>query len=90
MSSQTEFITVGVKRFRGAEMLPAILSANGFHVTHFLSNMECDVNIRKKLFAECRVVSGTSTFQEAFERMTKELTASASSAMKIKVVAPPD
>ena len=29
-------------------------------------------------------------FQEAFERVTKELTASAASAMKINVVSPPD
>ena len=43
------------------------------------------VDIRKKLYAECRAVSGTATFQEVFDRVTKERTASAPSAMKIKV-----
>ena len=52
--------------------------------------MECDFDMRKKLYAECRVVGGTAMCQEAFERMTKKLTSSASSTMKFKVVAPPD
>ena len=44
------------------------------------SNKDCEAYIRKILCAECRVV----------ERTTKELTASAPSGMKSKVVAPPD
>ena len=40
---------------------------------------------------ECaRQCTGTNVVQEVCERMTKELTASAPSAMMIKVVAPPD
>ena len=34
--------------------------------------------------------SGTHMFQEVYERMTKDMTASAPSALKIMVVAPPD
>ena len=48
--------------------------------------MKCDVNTRKEVYADVVL----SSFQEFFERMTKELTASAPSAMQIKVVAPPD
>ena len=67
-----------------------VFQASGIHVMSFLSNMIRDDDIRKKFFAECRVVSGTTAFQEVFERTTKEMTASASSAMKIKVVVPSD
>ena len=62
--------------------------AFGIHITSLQRNREGDVCIRKNLYAECRVVS--AMFQEVVERMTKELTASAPSGMKIKVVAPPD
>ena len=51
--------------------------------------MDCDVYVRKS-YAECRLVRGTAMFQEVFERMTKELTASAPSAMKTKWFAPTD
>ena len=56
----------------------------------FPEQHECDVDIRKKLYAVCRAVSGTATFLKVFERMMKVLTASAPSAMKIMVVIPPD
>ena len=36
------------------------------------------------------VLSSTSIFQVAIERMTKDMTASASTTLKIRVVAPPD
>ena len=52
--------------------------------------MDFDVYIRKNLYANVVLSSGTTMFPEAFERMTKELMASAPSARKIKVVAPPD
>ena len=48
--------------------------------------MKCDVNTREELYANVVV----SSFQESFERMTAELTASAPSVMKIEVVAPLD
>ena len=46
--------------------------------------------MRKFLYANVVMSSGTHMFPEAREHVTKELTASASSAMKIKVVAPTD
>ena len=50
----------------------------------------CDVDSRKKSYVEGRVVSGTATCQEVFERTTKIMTGSASPARKIKEVVPPD
>ena len=86
-----ENITVGASALtlRWSVVL-AKLPASGFHVISFLSNMECDVDVRKKWFAQCRAVGGTAMVQEACERMTKELTVSASSTIKIKVDTPPD
>ena len=74
--------TVGVKRVRHTEMLVSMFSASGIHV-----DMECDVHIRKNLCVNVVLSNGTNVnmFQEVLERMTKVLTA-----MKIKVVAPPD
>ena len=58
--------TVGVEGSRYAEVLfpaPTFFS--------FLSNMMCDVDIRKKLYAVCRVVCGTAMFQGIDEHMEK-------------------
>ena len=61
---------------------------DGTHVMSFQSNNECDVYIRKNLYVNVVLSRGMNGVQEVFERMTKELAASAPSAMKIKVVAP--
>ena len=72
---------------RGSVVL-AKLSASGIHVTSFQSNMKCDVYARQHFNANVVLSSWRRIkFQEATDRMTKELTASAPSAMKIKVVA---
>ena len=64
--------------------------ASGIHDTSFQSNMKCDVDIRKDLYANVVLSGGTTMFQGIGERMTKELAALAPSTMKIKVVAPPE
>ena len=71
-------------------VVPAVPFCQRIHVTPFLSNMEGDVNIRKKLYVDIVLSSGTYTSQEVSERMTKVLMASAPSAMKIMVVTLPD
>ena len=80
-------ITVGAKRFRFVKVLfqPSftVEEASGFHDTSFQSKMKCDVNIRKNLYANVVLSSGTNMFQWIFENMTKELTALASSTMKL-------
>ena len=51
--------------------------------------MKCDVNIRKNLYVNVVLSSGTTMFQRMWV-MTKELTALTPSTMNVKVVAPPD
>ena len=70
--------------------MPATLSASGIHVTSFQSNMQSDFYVRKNLCVNVVLSSGTNVILEVFGRTTKELTASAPSAMKTKVVVPPD
>ena len=52
--------------------------------------MKCDVDIRKDLYSNIVLSGGTTMFPGIAERLTKELTALAPAAMKIKVVAPPE
>jgi actin-related protein len=87
-------ITLGNERFRVPEVLfqPSIIGkeANGIHQQVFDSIMKCDVDIRKDLYANVVLSGGNTMFEGIEERLTKELTALAPSAMKIKVLAPPE
>jgi actin len=89
-----QVITVGSERFRCPEVLfqPSMvgMEANGIHDTTFNSIMKCDVDIRKDLYSNIVLSGGTTMFPGIADRMTKEITALAPSAMKIKVVAPPE
>ena len=62
----------------------------GIHDTTFNSIMKCDVDIRKDLYNNIVLSGGTTMFPGIADRMSKEITALAPSAMKIKVVAPPE
>jgi len=87
-------ITIGNERFRCAEVLfqPSFIGkeAAGIHDTMFQTIMKCDVDIRKDLYANIVLSGGTTMFNGIAERLTKEVTSLAPSAMKIKVVAPPE
>jgi len=87
-------ITIGNERFRCAEVLfqPSFIGkeAAGIHDTMFQTIMKCDVDIRKDLYANIVLSGGTTMFNGVAERLTKEVTTLAPSAMKIKVVAPPE
>merc|ERR1712244_88124 len=89
-----QVITIGNERFRCPEVLfqPSFIGmeTSGIHDTTFKSIMNCDVDIRKDLYANVVLSGGTTMFTGIGERMTKELTALAPSTMKIKVVAPPE
>ena len=84
----------GAERFRCAEVFlqpnSTGIEASGFHDTCFPSIMNRDVHIRKVFVSQCRAVRWTGTFQRAGKRLFKELTTSAPSSMKNKVVAPPE
>ena len=56
--------TVGVKRFRHAEVLFQTSFSQRYPRHSFPEQHVRDVDIRKKLHAECRVVDGTAMFQQ--------------------------
>ena len=89
-----QVISVGAERFRAPEVLfnPSLLGmeAKGIHETAFNSIMKCDVDIRKELYANIVLSGGTTMFPQIEERMTKEINALKPSAMKVRVVAPPE
>ena len=64
--------------------------STGINDTSFQSNMKCHVYIRKDLYDNVVVSSGTTIFQGMVERMTNELTALVPFTTKIKVAAPPE
>jgi actin beta/gamma 1 len=87
-------INIGSERFRCPEVLfqPSLIGkeAVGIHECTFQTIMKCDVDIRRDLYANIVMSGGTTMFPFIAERMSKELTQLAPSAMKIKVVAPPE
>jgi actin-related protein len=52
--------------------------------------MKCDIDMRKDLYANTVLSSGTTIFQGIAERMQKEISLLAPSTMKIKIIAPPE
>ncbi|UMM40069.1 hypothetical protein L5515_016845 [Caenorhabditis briggsae] len=89
-----QVITVGNERFRCPEALfqPSFLGMEsaGIHQTAYNSIMKCDIDIRKDLFANTVLSGGTTMYPGIADRMQKEITALAPSAMKIKIIAPPE
>jgi actin-related protein len=87
-------ITVGSERFRCPEVLfqPSLVGkeGNGVHDATFRSIMQCDIDVRRALYANVVLSGGTTMFQGIGERMTKELSELAPSTMKVKVIAPPE
>ncbi|KAK2103294.1 hypothetical protein P7K49_017150 [Saguinus oedipus] len=82
-----QVITISNEQFRCPEALfqPSFLSMEscGIHETTFNSIMKCDMDICKDLYANTVLSGGTTMMQ-------KEITALAPSAMKIKIIAPPE
>merc|ERR1711953_359274 len=62
----------------------------GVHETTYNSIMKCDVDIRKDLYANTVMSGGTTMYPGIADRMQKEITALAPSAIKIKIIAPPE
>jgi len=87
-------ITVGNERFRCSEPLfqPSLIGkeAAGIHKLTYDSIQKCDVDIRRDLYTNTVLSGGTTMFPNIEVRLTKELTALAPAAVKIKVVAPPE
>merc|ERR1711890_109191 len=89
-----QVITIGNERFRGPESLfqPSFIGMEscGVHETTYNSIMKCDVEIRKDLYANIVLSGGSTMYPGIADRMQKEITALAPSAMKIKTIAPPE
>merc|ERR1711997_263157 len=64
--------------------------ARGIHETTYNSIMKCDVDIHKDLYANIVLSGGTTMYAGIADRMQKEMTNLAPSAMKIKIIAPPE
>lgn len=63
---------------------------NSVHEMIFNSIMKCDVDIRKDLYANIVLSGGTTMFPGIAERLHKEMTSLAPSAMEINIIAPPE
>ncbi|UJR22567.1 hypothetical protein I4U23_025615 [Adineta vaga] len=89
-----QIITIGNERFRCSEALfgPAVVGREDAGISEMVYNtiMKCDIDIRKELYQNIVLSGGTTMFPGMADRMQKELTALAPSAMKIRVIAPPE
>jgi actin-related protein len=87
-------ISVGNECFRCPEALfqPEMLGvvSPGIHQCIFDTIMKCDADVRRDLYGSVLLAGGSTMFKGIAERMTKEITALAPSAMKIKIIAPPE
>jgi len=83
-------ISVGAGRFHCFEIWfqPSFIGneARGINDTSFRSNIKCQVYIRKDLYDNVVLSSGTTIFQGMFERMTNVLTALAPSTMRSRLL----
>ncbi|MCL4157041.1 UNVERIFIED_CONTAM: hypothetical protein GTU68_020189 [Idotea baltica] len=55
-----------------------------------IGNERCDIDIRKDLYSNIVLSGGTSMFPGLADRMQKEISALTPSAMKVRIVAPPE
>ncbi|PIC11584.1 hypothetical protein B9Z55_028985 [Caenorhabditis nigoni] len=89
-----QLITVGNERFRCPEALfqPSFLGmeSTGIHEATYDSIMKCDIDIREDLYANIVLSGGSTMYPWIPDRMQKEITALAPSAVKIKIIAPPE
>ena len=89
-----QFITVGNERFRCPEAIfqPSFLGLDspGLHESLYTSILQCDVDIRKDMYASIVLSGGSMMFPGIAERMLGELAHVAPSRTKVKVIAPPE
>jgi actin-related protein len=87
-------IKVGNQTFRCPEALfkpmNIGLEAPGIHETTYNSINKCDIDVRKDLYQNIVLSGGTTMFNGLPERLQKEVSNLAPSAIKVKVVAPPE
>ena len=89
-----QVITIGNEQFRCPEIMfqPSFvgIDSSSIHEAIYNSIMNCDVDIRKDLYANIVLSGGTTMFKGIADRMQREIIALAPSTMSIKVIAPPE
>jgi len=89
-----QVITVGAERFRCPEPMfqPNLIGkeSDGVHKLTYNSIQKCDVDIRRDLYTNTVLSGGSTMFEGIDARLQKEMTALAPSAIKVKIVAPPE
>merc|ERR1711879_521049 len=89
-----QVITIGAERFRACEPLfqPSLIGkeSQGIHQLTYDSIQKCDVDIRRDLYTNTVLSGGSTMFPNIDKRLNKEITALAPSAVKVKIVAPPE
>ncbi|KAG7959139.1 hypothetical protein I3843_10G057400 [Carya illinoinensis] len=94
LSQEAPYCVAPPERFHCPEILfqPSLtgMEAPGIHETTFNSIMKCDLDIKDDLYGNIVLSGGSTMFPGIADRMSKEISALASSSMKIKVVAPPE
>jgi len=89
-----QVITIGAERFRAPEPLfkPNLIGkeSDGIHKLTYDSIQKCDVDIRRDLYTNTVLSGGSTMFTGIDLRLNKEMTALAPSAVKVKIVAPPE
>jgi len=87
-------ITIGNERFRCPEALfqPHLLGLEsaGIHELAYNSIIKCDIDVRRELYGNVIMSGGTTMYSGIADRMNKEMVAMAPTAMKVKIVAPPE
>merc|ERR1712187_525402 len=89
-----QVITIGAERFRCCEPLfqPNLIGKEsaGIHKLTYDSIQKCDVDIRRDLYTNTVLSGGSTMFPNIDKRLNAELTSLAPSAIKVKIVAPPE
>merc|ERR1719463_522467 len=89
-----QVITIAAERFRCPEPLfkPALIGkeSSGIHKLTYDSIQKCDVDIRRDLYTNTVLSGGSTMFTGIEKRLQKEMSALAPSAVKVKIVAPPE
>jgi actin beta/gamma 1 len=89
-----QVITVGNERFRCPEVIfqPSLLGeeVSGIHYATYNTIMQCDMDIRKMLYANIILSGGTTMYPGFVNRLKKEIATLAPSTIPVKIVAPPD
>lgn len=62
----------------------------GIHELTYQSIMKCEIDVRKELYANIVMSGGTTMYEGIDTRLAQEVSNLAPSAMKVRVVAPPE